>query len=238
MTRMLSLLFVLLAVSASAQTGKSESCETVTPNQAAATMKADEKRAVAFCGDQVADAGPVLRDGGNPDTRDDARFIRDELPASNGLFYFATKLLDFSVGAHNLTVDYVRLAPGGGVVTAMTPPPLLLTVQPTDDGCTGAVVLAVGDWTRAANAGDSGRVLLTLGRSKQPVTEVWTFLDGAPVPSTTANPNPKKADDLRGIAGVYFVVPAGAGAHKVSVSAKTAAGCEDGASRPMTLVVQ
>jgi hypothetical protein len=70
------------------------------------------------------------------------------------------------------------------------------------------------------------------------VTEVTTFVDGEPVPSTPTNPNPKRGDDLRGIAGVYFVVPAGSGAHKVSVSAKTAAGCEDGASRPMTLVVQ
>lgn len=44
--------------------------------------------------------------------------------------------------------------------------------------------------------------------------------------------------DLRHVAGSYFVLPSLRGSYALTVSAFTAAGCEDGATRPMTVVVQ
>ena len=44
--------------------------------------------------------------------------------------------------------------------------------------------------------------------------------------------------DLRQAAGSYFTLPAFRGTYQLAVSALTAAGCEDGASRPMTVVVR
>jgi hypothetical protein len=44
--------------------------------------------------------------------------------------------------------------------------------------------------------------------------------------------------DLRPAAGLYFTAPAALGSYRVTASAEDAGGCEDGADRPMTLVVR
>lgn len=107
----------------------------------------------------------------------------------------------------------------------------------TADSCKGAVVLAVGSWTPTGFGGDSGRALIALTRSTEPVTEIWTYLDGVATPDTPAIPNPTRGPNLRGVPGVYFVLPDAVGTHKLTVVAKAANGCSDGATRPMTVEV-
>lgn len=239
LTRSAALVLALLwPVLAAAQTGTSESCEKATANQPTAVAKVGEKVAVGFCGDSVDYAEPVLRDGGTRDARDEARFIRDGAPAGNGLFFFATKLLDFAPGTHALTIDYMKLTQGDVVVTAM-PRPLVLTVLPvTTDPCDGVVTVAVGDWTRLATAGDSAQVFWSLGRSKEPITAITVYIDDIPAPSTADNPNPKTGDDLRGFTGSRFRVPAGAGTRNLSLMAQSESGCKGVADRLMPLVVR
>lgn len=93
-----------------------------------------------------------------------------------------------------------------------------------------AVRLLVGDWTRNAKPGNSGRVLASLTQSQRPVVRIGVSLNGTEQGVLTG-------DDLRLTAGMYFTVPSIAGSYQVTVSARDAVGCEDGASRPMTLIV-
>lgn len=74
-------------------------------------------------------------------------------------------------------------------------------------------------------------MLYSLTGGRDPVTLVIVKLDGVEQGRLTG-------DDLRQVAGSYFTAPTRRGSYQVSVSAATAAGCEDGAARPMTLVVQ
>lgn len=92
-------------------------------------------------------------------------------------------------------------------------------------------MLAVGDWTRTAPPNGQGRVTFNLQQSAQPVVEVTTMLDG----EVAGHVN---GDDLRNMAASYYTLPAARRSYKLTVSAKTAAGCEDGATRPMTVIVQ
>lgn len=143
------LLLCLLPALAAAQTGKSESCETTKPNATVDTLKAGEKRAIGGCFEWPPFAGEwVLRDGGKRDTREDARLIRDEEPAGNGLFFAATRLIDFTPGKHALTIDYVKLAPDSDVVVTAMPVPLVLTVESvTPPAPIDCVVSAWTDWS-------------------------------------------------------------------------------------------
>lgn len=88
----------------------------------------------------------------------------------------------------------------------------------------------MGDWTRSAKAGNSGRVLLSLTQSRNPIVSVSVIVDGLEQSALTGS-------DLRSTAGMYFTVPQAIGAHQVSVDASDAGGCHDPATRPMTLVV-
>ncbi len=85
---------------------------------------------------------------------------------------------------------------------------------------------------RSGAPGVSGRVTYALTQSRDPVVMVIVRLNGTEVlPRVTGI-------DLRQVAGSYFTLPSVPGSYGLSVSALTASGCEDGASRPMTVVVQ
>lgn len=88
----------------------------------------------------------------------------------------------------------------------------------------------MGDWTRTARAGDSGRVLTSLTQSRNPIVRMTVSVDGV-VKGVLAG------DDLRPAAGMYFTVPPGIGPHTVSVDATDAGACRDATNRPMTLMV-
>lgn len=75
-------------------------------------------------------------------------------------------------------------------------------------------------------------VTFNLQRSRDPVVRVEVRLGGE------IAGRPMEGADLRNVYGAYFTLPAGKGSYKLTVSAKTEAGCEDGALRPMTVVVQ
>ncbi len=105
------------------------------------------------------------------------------------------------------------------------------TAAPQID-CTGAVVLAVGDWTRTGRPGDSGRVFWSLTQSRNPVVRVAVSVDGVEVPPVPTG------NDLRQFIGSYFRMPAALGEHKIAVIARDNNGCEDGSSRPMTVTVK
>lgn len=92
-------------------------------------------------------------------------------------------------------------------------------------------MLSVGDWLRTGVPSGQGRVTFNLQQSAQPIVEVTTMLNSEIAGHVTG-------DDLRNMAASYFTLPAVRGRYTLTVSAKTAAGCEDGASRPMTVVVQ
>lgn len=91
--------------------------------------------------------------------------------------------------------------------------------------------MLVGDWTREARPGNSGRVLASLTQSGRPVTRLAVSLNGI-------EQGVLVGEDLRASAGMYFTVPSQPGRYSVAVSARDANGCEDGVSRPMTLVVR
>lgn len=92
-------------------------------------------------------------------------------------------------------------------------------------------MLSVGDWTRTAGPGNSARVLYSLTNSRDPIVSVIIRLNGI-------EQGRLEGVDLRRAAGSYFTLPAFRGSYQLSVSALTVAGCEDGASRPMTITVQ
>lgn len=107
-----------------------------------------------------------------------------------------------------------------------------VATQPQPDPCAGAVVVAVGDWTRTAAPATLGRVLFSLLSSKKPVTLVIVKLDGVETDRLTGS-------DLRKTAGSYFQLPLSKKAYQLTVEAQDAVGCSDGgAARPMTIVVQ
>jgi hypothetical protein len=89
----------------------------------------------------------------------------------------------------------------------------------------------VGDWLRTGVPNGQGRVTFNLQQSRDPVVSVETLLDGARVGLVTG-------DDLRNMAASYYTLPAVRGSYKLTVIAKTAVGCEDGSTRPLTVVVQ
>ena len=94
-----------------------------------------------------------------------------------------------------------------------------------------AVKLIVGDWQRTVSIGANGRVTYSLLNSKNPVTTLIVNLGGVETDRVTGS-------DLRKIAGSYFRVPSVRGSYMLSVEARDAGGCSDGANRPMTVVVQ
>lgn len=96
--------------------------------------------------------------------------------------------------------------------------------------CTNAVFLDVGDWSRSGPARTLGRVLYSLQRSQQPVQRLIVRLSGVEVDNLTGS-------DLRKVAGSYFMLPIGPGSYSLTVEAQTVEGCSDGATRPMTVVV-
>jgi hypothetical protein len=108
--------------------------------------------------------------------------------------------------------------------------------QPPPDPCAGAVVLAVGDWTRSAGAATLGRVLFSLGGSAKPVTLVIVRLGKQG--STPQEMDRLTGNDLRKVAGSYFRLPLSKGSYLLSVEAQDANGCSDGGSRPMTIDVK
>lgn len=89
----------------------------------------------------------------------------------------------------------------------------------------------MGDWTRGLPPNGQGRVTFNLQKSAQPIVEVTTMLDGQMAGHVNG-------DDLRNMAASYFTAPRALGSYKLTVSAKTQSGCEDGGARPMTVVVQ
>jgi hypothetical protein len=75
------------------------------------------------------------------------------------------------------------------------------------------------------------RVLFSLTASQKPVTTVITRLNGVEQDRLTG-------EDLRKVAGAYFQLPLGRASYALTVEARDATGCSDGAARPMTVVVQ
>ena len=71
----------------------------------------------------------------------------------------------------------------------------------------------------------------SLLQSKTPVTILVVKLDGVEQDRVTGS-------DLKKIAGSYFTAPKVRGSYMLTVEAITAAGCSDGATRPMTVVVK
>lgn len=124
-------------------------------------------------------------------------------------------------------------AVGMGTVVRSAPVTFDVNVAPvpvcTENG-RPAVRLLVGDWTRTAKPLNSGRVLTALTQSARPIVRLALSLNGVEQGVLTGT-------DLRPTAGMYFSVPETPGTYQVTVSARDAQGCEDGVSRPMTLVV-
>lgn len=79
--------------------------------------------------------------------------------------------------------------------------------------------------------GGNGRVTFSLLRSRNPVTLLIVRFDGVEQDRLVG-------DDLRKVAGSYFTVPLRPGSYMLSVEARDPGGCSDGATRPMTVVVQ
>lgn len=67
--------------------------------------------------------------------------------------------------------------------------------------------------------------------SKNPVTMVIVNFSGIEVDRLTGS-------DLRKVAGSYFYVGLRRGSFALTVEARDVAGCSDGATRPMTVVIR
>lgn len=89
----------------------------------------------------------------------------------------------------------------------------------------------MGDWTRNVQATGNGRVTYTLLASRDPVTTLIVRFNNVERDRLTGS-------DLRKVAGSYFNVGAVRGSYLLTVEAQTAAGCSDGATRPMTVNVK
>jgi hypothetical protein len=101
---------------------------------------------------------------------------------------------------------------------------------PAADG-TLPVRLIVGNWVRTAAPGNVGWVSFSLLLSTAPITELVVNFNGVEQDRLTGS-------DLRKVFGSYFQVNEGPGSYQLSVEARDANGCSDGANRPMTVVVQ
>ena len=93
------------------------------------------------------------------------------------------------------------------------------------------MTLSVGDWTRTVPPTGNGRVQYTLMQSRNAVTTVIVMFNGVEQDRLTGT-------DLRKVAGSYFNVGTVRGSYQLSVEARDATGCSDGATRPMTVTVK
>lgn len=79
--------------------------------------------------------------------------------------------------------------------------------------------------------GANGRVSFALLNSRNPVTELIVRFNGVEMDRLTGS-------NLRNVAGSYFAVGGTRGSFALTVEARDAAGCADGATRPMTVNVR
>jgi hypothetical protein len=93
------------------------------------------------------------------------------------------------------------------------------------------VKLDVGDWTRTLKIGANGRVQYTLMNSRNPVVQVDVMFNNELQDRLSGS-------DLRKVAGSYFFGGNVAGRFDLTVVARDAFGCSDGATRPMTVTVK
>lgn len=89
----------------------------------------------------------------------------------------------------------------------------------------------MGEWTRTVPVAGNGRVTYSLLSSTSPVTTLIVRFNGQERDRLTGS-------DLRKVAGSYFSAGLSRGSFALSVEALDAEGCSDGATRPMTVVVQ